>query len=103
MAQTVQERIKEKGGRTKITTKFSTANKETRIIVSAEFAKEHFLFKDKSVYAKDREYRTAMEWLCGYTMAGKNKHDDVPDAISMLVDYVENLGVAKVQVIQRIF
>ena len=101
VAQTVQERIKEKGGRTKITTKFSTANKDTRIIVSAEYAKEHFLFKDKSVYEKDREYRNAMQWLCGYTMAGKNKHDDVPDAISMLVDYVENLGVAKVQLMRR--
>lgn len=88
VAQIVQEKVKAAGGITKITTKFSTANKETRIIVTADYAKEHFLFKDKSVYDKDREYRSAMQWLCGYTMSGKNKHDDVPDAISMLVNFV---------------
>ena len=87
IAQNVQEKVKENGGITKITTKYSTANKETRIIVDSAFVKEHFLFLDPSMY--DSDYRTAMNFLTSYTMSGKNRYDDVPDAMSMLVDYVQ--------------
>ena len=102
IAEKVQREIKEKGGITKITTKFSTANKETRIIVSAGYAKDHFLFKDTS-HSKDKEYRKALQMLCGYTMAGKNKNDDVPDAISMLVDFVDRFNGTKVTIFERPF
>ncbi len=101
VAQKVQEGIRSKGGRTSITTKFSTANKETRIILASGYAKEHFLFKDKSVASK--EYRKALSFLCGYTMAGKNKNDDVPDAIAMLVDYIDTMGGATVEIVKRPF
>lgn len=103
VAADVQKQVKEKGGRTKITTKFSTANKETRIIIAAGYAKEHFLFKDESVYKNDKEYRLAMKMLTGYTMAGKNKNDDIPDSIAMLVDFSETFRLAKVEVIKRPF
>lgn len=87
IAENVQNKIKEKNGITKITTKYSTANKETRIIVDSAFVKEHFLFRDQSKY--DAEYRTAMNFMVSYTMSGKNRHDDVPDAMSMLADLVQ--------------
>lgn len=103
IAADVQKRVKEEGGRTKITTKFSTANKETRIIIAAGYAKEHFLFKDESAYKGDKEYRLAMSMLCSYTMAGKNKNDDVVDSIAMLVDYSESFRLAKVEVMKRPF
>lgn len=103
IAAEVQKQVKEKGGRTKITTKFSTQNKETRIIVAAGYAKEHFLFKDESVYKGDKEYRLAMSMLCGYTMAGKNKNDDLVDSIAMLVDFSESFRLAKVEVMKRPF
>ncbi len=103
IAADVQKQVKEQGGRTKITTKFSTANKETRIIIAAGYAKEHFLFKDESVYKDSKEYRLAMSMLCGYTMAGKNKNDDIPDSIAMLVDYSETFRMAKVEVMKRPF
>lgn len=103
IAADVQKRVKEKGGRTKITTKFSTANKETRIIIAAGYAKEHFLFKDESAYKDNKEYRLAMSMLCNYTMAGKNKNDDIPDSIAMLVDYSETFRMAKVEVMKRPF
>ena len=102
IAEKVQKEIKDKGGITKITTKFSTTNKETRIIVSAGFAKDHFLFKDTSSL-KDKEYKKALQMLCGYTMAGKNKNDDVPDAISMLVDFVDRFNRTKVTIFERPF
>ena len=99
----MQKEIKQKGGRTKITTKYSTANKETRIILAAGFAKERFLFKDNSVIKRDKEYRKAINFLCGYTMAGKNRNDDVPDAISMLVDFIDSMSGSKVEVFKRLF
>ena len=44
-----------------------------------------------------------MDMLCQYNMAGKNKHDDVPDVMADLADYVENMGVASVSVAKRFF
>lgn len=100
IAEKVQKGVKDKGGRTKITTKYTTTNKETRIIVSSGVAKERFLFKDDG----DKEYKRALGFLCSYTMAGRNKHDDVPDAIAMLVDYVESFQAgSKVKVFRRPF
>jgi predicted phage terminase large subunit-like protein len=101
VAESVQNRIRERGGMTRITTKWSQTNKETRIISDSPFIKEHCLFKDESLY--DKEYRTAMAMLCGWTMSGRNKHDDVPDAFSMLSDFIQNYESGRVTVMQRIF
>jgi len=102
VAQTVQEKIREMGGRTKLTTKYTTQNKETKIIMASPFVKEHFLFKDDSV-VKDKEYRRFMNFLCSWTMAGKNKFDDVPDAISQLAEYVQGFSQNQVVVFARPF
>jgi predicted phage terminase large subunit-like protein len=101
IAEKVQAEVKRRGGITKITTKFSTANKETRIIVASGYAKEHFLFKDDTYCQNHREYKTAMNFLCNYTMTGKNAHDDVPDSIAMLVDYIDSRSLGKVEVFKR--
>ena len=101
VAESIQNRVRERGGITRITTKWSQTNKETRIIADSPFVKQHCLFKDESLY--DKEYRTAMAQLCGWTMTGKNKHDDVPDAFSMLSDYIQNFESGRVTVMQRIF
>lgn len=103
IAENVQNAIKERGGITKITTKWSQSNKQTRIIVSSGFVKANFLFKDKSVYKANKEYRTAMNFLTGYTMAGRNLHDDVPDAMSMLVDFISGFELNKVEIMRRPF
>jgi predicted phage terminase large subunit-like protein len=103
VAQKVQEEVKRKGGVTKVTTKYTTANKETRIIVNSPWVKEHCLFKDDTVLKEDKEYKRALKFLCSYTMAGNNKHDDVPDAMSMLSDFCQSLSGMKVTVFQRPF
>lgn len=36
--------------------------------------------------------------LCGYTMAGKNKHDDVPDAFAMLSEYAQSFEHVKAKI-----
>ena len=86
-AQNVQKRVKELGGMTSITTKWTQSNKETRIIANSGMVKSHVLFKDESLYPQDREYRDAMSQLCSYSMMGKNKHDDFPDVLSLFVDW----------------
>ena len=86
-AQNVEKRVKELGGMTSITTKWTQTNKETRIQVNSAMVKSHVLFKDESKYALDKEYRQAMSQLTTYSMVGKNKHDDVPDALAMFVDW----------------
>ena len=100
-ARNVEEKIKSKGGRCSIVTKWNQQNKETRIITRAGIVKANFIFKDESKYTK--EYQRAMKFLTGYTQTGKNKHDDVPDAMSMLVDFIDQAGVQRVKVARRLF
>lgn len=102
-AQEVEKLVAEKGGSTSITTKWTQTNKETRIETASAIAINRFLFKDDSVYRNDKEYKTAMDMLCSYSSAGKAKHDDVPDAISMLVDFITSFNSNKVSVVKRPF
>lgn len=101
VAEKVQEGVKAKGGITHITTKFTTTNKETKIIVNSAWVKEHCLFKDSSLYKKNSDYGKMMDMLCSYTMAGKNKHDDVPDGMAQYAEYSQSLSAGKVEVFKR--
>lgn len=103
IATSVQEKVKEAGGRCKITTKYTTANKETKIIVNSPFVKEHCLFKDDSVIKNDKEYRRFLQFLCGYTMSGKNKYDDVPDGMAQLAEFIQSFTLNKVEIVKRPF
>lgn len=91
VAEKVQGEVKSRNGITRITTRYTTANKETKIIVNSPWVKDHVLFKDNSVIKHDKVYRQMLTALCGYTMAGKNKHDDVPDGMAQLSEYVQSL------------
>ena len=101
IAEKIQNEVKSRGGRTKITTKYTTQNKETKIIVNSPWWKEHCLFKDDSVIKNDKEYKRFLNFLCSYTMMGKNKHDDVPDAMAQLAIYVQGFAGQKVEVVMR--
>ena len=103
IAKDIQETVKSKGGITKITTKFTTSNKETKIILNSAWIKEHCLFKDKSLYKKKDDYGKMMGMLCSYTVAGKNKHDDVPDGMAMLAEYAQSFTRNKVEIFNRFF
>jgi len=103
IAEKIQKEIKDKGSRCKITTKYTTATKETKIILSSPWVKQHCLFKDDRSIQNDKEYRRALDFLCGYTMAGKNKNDDVPDAFAQLADYADSLVSHTVQIVRRWF
>lgn len=103
IAEKVQARVKELEGITKITTKYTTANKETKIIVNSPYIKEHFLFKDDTVIGHDKEYRNFLKFLFSYTLKGKNKHDDVPDALSQLSEFIQSMAAREVTVFRRPF
>lgn len=103
VAENVQDRVRERGGRTKITIKPTTANKETKIVVNAPTVKERFLFLDSGKYKPNSDYGRMMSFLVNYTMAGRNKHDDVPDGMAMAALYVEGIAAPKVTVFARPF
>lgn len=103
IAKDIQESVKNNGGITKITTKFTTSNKETKIILNSAWVKEHCLFKDKSMYKKKEDYGKMMDMLCSYTVAGKNKHDDVPDGMAMLSEFAQSFNRNKVEIFNRLF
>ena len=103
IAKEIQAIVKEKGGITKITTKFTTGNKETKIIVHSAWVKEHCLFRDSSMYKKKDDYGRMMDMLCSYTLAGKNKHDDVPDGMAMLSEYAQSFLRNRVEIFARPF
>lgn len=102
-AATVSKRVNELGGFTKITTKWTQTSKDTRIQVNSAWAKDHFYFRDPTSSTTDREYRTAMNQLCSYSMIGKNKNDDTPDVLALSVDYILSFAGNKVQILKRPF
>lgn len=101
VAKTVQDNVIKRGGITKITTKFTTANKETKILTRSPFVKQHFYFKDESRYSQT--YRNAMRMICSYSLSGKNKHDDTVDALAQLVDFIQSFSAGHVDVFKRPF
>ena len=105
MAQVVQERVKEAGCRTKITTKWTQANKETKIQMESPWVKQHCIFKDESVLKGEefREYRLMLQQLTSYSLTGKNLHDDVPDAMAQLSQYIQSFAGNKMSVKKRWF
>ena len=102
-AQNVEKRVRELGGITNITTKWTQTQKATRIEINSSWVKLHCLFKDESLYKEDREYEVAMRQMNAYTVAGKNRNDDVVDVLSMLVDFVTSFSANKVTIMRRPF
>ena len=84
----VGKRVADMGGRCNITEKATETNKETRILVNADWVKKHILFKDKSLYKPKSDYGIMMEWLLRYSLVGKNPHDDVPDGLANFALFV---------------
>jgi predicted phage terminase large subunit-like protein len=84
-AQNVEKRVRDLGGMTHINTKWTQSNKEARIQTNSGTAKSHIVFRAEG--KRTKEYQTAMTQLTTYTMMGKNKNDDVPDCISLFIDW----------------
>jgi len=74
--------------RTIIETKYTTANKETKILVNSDWIKKHCLFLDPSLYTPKSDYGKFIANVVTYTVKIIPPHDDGPDALSMLAEYV---------------
>ena len=100
-ANEVERLVKAKGGRCHITKKYTTQNKETKIIVNSSWVKEHVIFKDITEYEPKSDYGVMMSFLCSYTQLGKNKHDDAPDTLAMFAQFLDALLGGEGQVVKR--
>lgn len=105
LAADVQKNVKDRGCRTKIETKWTQQNKETKILVEQPWVLEHCIFKDDSVLHGDqwREYRKFIQALTSYSLEGKNKNDDAPDAMAQFSQYMQALGGNRVEIVRRMF
>lgn len=102
-AATVKDKVKELGGFTSISTKWTQTNKDTRIQVNSAYCKAHFLFRDPHTGNVSKEYKTAMEQLYSYSMMGKVKNDDIADALALTVDFILSRAGNQVQILKRPF
>lgn len=100
-ADSVKEKIDKLGGITHITKKFTTQNKETKIVVNSPWVKEHCLFLDKSKIEPRSDYSRMMRMLTTYTMAGRNKNDDVVDGFAMLSQFAQSFMHKSIKVMNN--
>lgn len=102
VARDIQKAVKDRGARCHITTRYTGENKETKIIVNSPWVKDHVLFNAEKI-KKNKEYRRMYKFLTSYTMAGKNKHDDVPDGMAMFAIFAQDLSGGTIKVVNRRF
>lgn len=89
IADNIEKMVKGKC-RTSIETKYTTANKETKILVNADWIKKHCLFLDPNLYTPKSDYGLFMGNVCSYTTKAKVPHDDGIDSLSMLAECVQD-------------
>ena len=101
-ADDVQEELKNRGQRIRLTTKAaSTAtSKQDRIFMRAPDIRDNFIFRASG--CRSKEYQSFMENTFAFKIAGKNKHDDAPDSLAMLSDMIFRQN-QKVEVFRRTF
>ena len=101
-ADDVQEELKNRGHRIRLTTKAaSTAtSKQDRIFMRAPDIRDNFIFRDSG--CRSKEYQAFIENVFAFKIAGKNKHDDAPDSLAMLSDMIFRQN-QKVEVFRRTF
>lgn len=87
IADNISKMIKGKA-RTIIELKYTTANKETKILVNSDWIKKHCLFLEPSEYQVKSDYGRFMENVTSYTTKAKVLHDDGPDSLAMLAEFV---------------
>lgn len=95
----VQKLVEKKGGRCSITKKYTTTNKETKIIVNSDWVKKHVLLKDKSEW--NDMYRKFAKGVFSYVQMGKNKNDDGVDSLAMFALFAQSLEYSKVEIFSR--
>lgn len=99
VADDVERACRERGLSCSFGKRYSTENKETRILTDSMWIKERCLFRNAS---PSSDYDAFLRQLHAYSTEGKNKHDDAPDAMSMLRRLVQSSKLATVEAVRRI-
>lgn len=102
-AEEIQRQVKQLKGNTHITTKYTTANKITKIITESKWILDHCLFKENTCFDRNSDYGKFMNMLTSFTQIGKNRHDDVPDAMAQLSQFARSMCQSEVRIIDRPF
>lgn len=76
--------------RADIETRPTQANKETKILVNSNYIINHFYFLHPSQYKPKSDYGLFMGNVTTYTTRAKVAHDDGPDSLAMMAEYVQN-------------
>lgn len=76
--------------RADIETRPTQANKETKILVNSDYISKHFYFLHPSQYKPKSDYGLFMGNVTTYTTRAKVSHDDGPDSLAMMAEYVQN-------------
>ena len=97
----VDEKLREDNVRINMSYKKAPTNqsKLSRIIQYAPDIKRFYFLDEKN---RDSEYERFMREITLFTVSGKNPHDDAPDSVAMLVDFL-TAGVKMVTVAPRPF
>lgn len=101
-ADVVDSLLRERDYHANITSKQATGAKSKlgRILQYAPDIK-NFYFRDYN--HRTPEYQKAMSETCMFVQEGKNIHDDAPDSLAMLADYLYNGYVRPLKVMPRFF
>ena len=102
-AESVELMLKEQGYKTNITwTKASNQmSKIAKIIQYAPDVKRRCYFLSPELQSE--EYKQAMEELTTFTQIGKNLHDDAPDGLVQLIQFISGELYAKCEAVNRPF
>lgn len=100
-ADIVDSELRKAGIRLNITSKKAptTQSKLSRIIMFAPEVKKLVFIDEKN---RTPEYRAFMNELTMFVQTGKNLHDDAPDSLAMLVDFMTG-GMARITAVRRPF
>ena len=101
VAEKVQNEVKKRGGITRITTKFTTANKETKSSSTVHGLRNTACSKDDSLYKRQSDYGRMMDMLGSYTVAGKTSTMMFPMVWLCWQSSHKSLSGAKVEIFQR--
>lgn len=84
----VQTEVKKQGERITITSKAAppTTSKMTRIFDKAPDIRERCIFLEPKY--RNKEYNLFMQNVFSYKITGRNKNDDAPDSLAMLLDMI---------------
>jgi predicted phage terminase large subunit-like protein len=88
----IQMLLDQEGSKCQIIDKYNSQNKETRMIMRSGQVKKYMFFRKDFEHGSD--YHLFMTHLTSYVKAGRNKHDDAPDAIAGLTEeWMDTQGI----------